>query len=148
MFLTDISNIFCYDKSLDKKNFLILSHIRATKKRMRIGNANKTEIKKKKCMQTERFATRFVGRSNALLPPYERDGLEDAMDRGTVDKRGDMGLIAAFTLTAHQSHSTTSCNPTSTSLFLFLFLSPSLSLPPSLFPSRLLLCMIRKRENR
>lgn len=90
-------------------------------------------------MQKE-FATRFVDRSNAPLPPRARDGLEDTMDGGALDKRGDMGLIAAFTLTAHQSRSTI-CTPASTSLFLFLsFLFFCLS------PSFVL--AIRKRENR
>jgi len=39
----------------------------------------------------------------------ERDEVEDATDRGALDKRGDTGLIATFTLTGHQSRLTTSC---------------------------------------
>lgn len=39
----------------------------------------------------------------------KRDEVEDAMDRGALDKRSDTGLIATFTLTAHQSRLTTSC---------------------------------------
>lgn len=111
--------------------------------RDRVGNANEMEIKKKK-IQIERFATRFVDRSNRAAF-RERDGLEDAMDRGALDKRGDMGLIAAFTLTAHQSRSTTSLPHPYFSFSLFPSLSPP-PFPPSL--SLLLLCTIRKRENR
>lgn len=53
----------------------------------------------------------------------ERDGLEDATDRGALDKRGDTGLIAAFTLTAHQSRSTASRTsfPFSSSRFACVF---------------------------
>lgn len=132
-------------KASTKKDLKIPLHIRVAKgrKRGRVENASEAEIKKKNIYaETERFATRFVDRSNVLLPPRARDGLEDTMDGGALDKRGDMGLIAAFTLTAHQSRSTTSCIPASLFLFLSPFLSVSISLPPSF------VLAIRKRENR
>lgn len=51
MLLTNISNILCYDESVDKKKEDLKSplHIRAAKGRMRdrVGNANEMEIKKK-----------------------------------------------------------------------------------------------------
>lgn len=59
------------------------------------------------------------------FPQRKKDRLENAMDRGALDKRGDTGLIATFTLTAHQSRSTTLYTP------IHNFLPP-----------------IRKRENR
>lgn len=63
---------------------------------------------KEKIEKIEEFSARFGGRPNALLPPSGRDELEDAVGRGALDKRDDTGLIAAFTLAAHQSRLTIS----------------------------------------
>lgn len=110
-----------------KKDSKTPLHARAGKGRMRgrVGNANETEIKEKKSTYTYKqkdLQPRFGSRP---AQTRERDGLEDAIDRGALDKRGDTGLIVAFTLTAHQSRSTTSMHPR-------LHVPISLPLSPSL----------------
>lgn len=51
MLLTDISNILCYDESIGEKKIQKLHCMHGAGKgrmRGRVGNANETEIKKKK----------------------------------------------------------------------------------------------------
>lgn len=62
--------------------------IKDGRERSMIGNANKEE----KIGRKKFWTMRLVDRQNAPLPPRERDGLEDAMDRGALDKRGWYGV--------------------------------------------------------
>lgn len=69
-------------------------------------NANEKKDRKKEIRDTPR---RPPKRTTSVARAREKEtGLEDATDRDALDKRGDTGLIAAFTLTAHQSRSTAS----------------------------------------
>jgi len=53
----------------------------------------------------------------APLPPSGRVRLEGAVDGSAFDKRDDTGLIAAFTLAAHQSRLSISFVPSTLSAF-------------------------------